>query len=164
MDLVEEDRAQIAVVRFWMSEADVRLGLVQPWVSFDCDAAGQALDGPFAGEKTHPRAFGTMPRLLGHYARDEKLFTLEEAIRKMTSLPARRVGLFDRGVIKPGMAADLVVFDPAAIRDVATFEAPLQYSEGVEHVVVNGRVVLESKVLTAERPGRVLRPQRTPSH
>lgn len=97
-----------------------------------------------------------MPRVIGHYARDLKLFSIEEAVRKMTSLPARRMGLLDRGLLRPGLAADVVVFDPERIRDVATFEVPNVYSEGVEHVVVNGRVVLEGERMTDERPGRPL--------
>ena len=136
---MEADRAQGQVVRFWMSEDDVRLAMKQPWVSFVTDNPGQATDGPFAEDLAHPRAFGAMARVLGKYVRDEHLFTLEEAMRKMTSLPARRVRLLDRGLLRAGMAADLVVFDLERVRDVATFEKPLQYSEGFSHVVVNGR-------------------------
>jgi N-acyl-D-aspartate/D-glutamate deacylase len=156
LDLVEADRAQVQVVRFLMSEQDVRLAMRQTWVSFDCDASGQATDGPFAEDLTHPRAFGTMPRVLGKYVRDERLLSLEDAIRKMTSLPALRVRLLDRGLLRPGMAADVVVFDAHKIRDLATFEAPLQYSEGVSYVVVNGRTVLDDGKMTHERPGRPL--------
>jgi dihydroorotase/N-acyl-D-amino-acid deacylase len=155
-DIVELDRGQTIAVRFWMSEDDVQLGLKQPWVSIDCDAAGQAVDGPFAADSTHPRAFGTAPRVLGHYARDLHLFSLEEAVRKLTSLPARRTGLLDRGVIRPGMAADVVVFDPATIRDVATYDKPLAYADGIVFVVVNGKLVLDDGKMTAERPGRIL--------
>ena len=160
LELVEADRGQTWVVRFWMSEEDVRLAMRQPWVSFDTDNPGQATDGPFAGELAHPRAFGAMPRVLGRYVREQKLLTLEEAVRKMTSLPASRVRLLDRGVLRPGMAADLVVFDPDRIRDRATFEEPLRYSEGVSHLVVNGRIVLDGGTMTGERPGRPLRPAR----
>jgi N-acyl-D-amino-acid deacylase len=103
------------------------------------------------------RAWGTFARILGKYVREEKLITLEEAIRKMTSRPAARVGLHDRGILRPGMAADLTVFDAAAIRDVATFEDPNHYSVGVRHVLVNGRAVVTDGVITAERPGRPLR-------
>jgi dihydroorotase/N-acyl-D-amino-acid deacylase len=158
--LVEADKAQGWVVRFWMSEDDVRLAMRQPWVSFVTDNPGQATDGPFAEDLAHPRAFGSMARVLGRYVRDERVLTLEEAVRKMTSLPARRVRLLDRGIVRPGMAADLVVFDLERIRDVATFEKPLQYSEGFSHVVVNGRVVLDDGKVTSERPGRPLRPAR----
>jgi dihydroorotase/N-acyl-D-amino-acid deacylase len=158
--LVEADRAQGWVVRFWMSEDDVRLAMQQPWVSFVTDNPGQATDGPFAEDLAHPRAFGGMARVLGRYVRDEHVLTLEDAVRKMTSLPARRVRLLDRGIVRPGMAADLVVFDLDRVRDLATFEKPLQYSEGFSHVVVNGRVVLDDGKMTDERPGRPLRPAR----
>jgi N-acyl-D-aspartate/D-glutamate deacylase len=158
--LVEADKGQGWVVRFWMSEDDVRLAMQQPWVSFVTDNPGQATDGPFGEDLAHPRAFGSMARVLGRYVRDERVLTLEEAVRKMTSLPARRVRLLDRGIVRPGMAADLVVFDLARVRDVATFEKPLQYSEGISHVVVNGRVVLDDGKMTSERPGRPLRPAR----
>ena len=156
LDLVEADRGSTFVIRFVMSEDDVSLGLSQPWVSLACDNPGQAIDGPFANELAHPRAFGSAPRLLGHYARDGRLFSLEEAVRKMTSLPARRMRLADRGLIRPGMAADVTVFDPVRIRDVATYEAPLRYSEGVDWVIVNGEIVLDQAKLTAARPGRFL--------
>ena len=160
LDVVEADRAQGWAVRFWMSEDDVRLAMKQPWVSFVTDNPGQATDGPFAEDLAHPRAFGGMARVLGKYVRDEHVLTLEDAIRKMTSLPARRVRLLDRGLLRPGMAADVVVFDLARVRDLATFEKPLQYSEGFSHVVVNGRVVLDDGKLTDERPGRPLLPAR----
>ena len=156
--LVEADRAQGWVVRFWMSEDDVRLAMRQPWVSFVTDNPGQATDGPFAEDLAHPRAFGGMARVLGRYVRDEHVLTLEDAVRKMTTLPARRIRLLDRGIVRPGMAADLVVFDLDRVRDLATFEKPLQYSEGFSHVVVNGRVVLDDGKMTDERPGRPLRP------
>jgi dihydroorotase/N-acyl-D-amino-acid deacylase len=160
LEIVEADRGQGWAVRFWMTEEDVRLAIRQPWVSFVTDNPGQATDGPFAQDLAHPRAFGAMPRVLGKYVREERLIPLEEAVRKMTSLPARRVRLFDRGLLRPGMAADLVVFDPEKIRDLATFEKPLQYSDGVSHVVVNGRVVLDAGKMTDERPGRPLQPIR----
>ena len=123
LDIVEADRAQGQAVRFWMSEDDVRLAMKQPWVSFVTDNPGQATDGPFAEDLAHPRAFGAMARVLGRYVRDEHLLTLEEAVRRMTSLPARRVKLLDRGLLVPGLAADLVVFDLARVRDLATFES-----------------------------------------
>jgi dihydroorotase/N-acyl-D-amino-acid deacylase len=156
IDLVEADRANIFVARFSMNEDDLQYALRRPWVAIDLDAGAFSLDGPFGQTKHHPRALGTMPRVLGHYARELKLFPLEEAVRKMTSLPARRMGLFDRGLLRPGMAADVTVFDPALIRDVATFEEPNVYSQGVEHVLVNGRVVLDGGRMTDERPGRPL--------
>ena len=156
LDLVEADRAQTEVVRFVMSEEDVRLGLRQPWVALGTDDPGQSTDGAFAKRRGHPRGFGSAPRLLGHYARDLGLFPMEEAVRKMTSLPARRMRLPDRGLLRPGMVADLVVFDAAKVIDRATFADPSRYPEGVDIVVVNGKVVLDEGKLTAERPGRLL--------
>jgi N-acyl-D-aspartate/D-glutamate deacylase len=121
------------------------------------DYGAMAPDGPFAAEgSAHPRAFASTARLLGHYARDEKLFSVEEAVRKMTSLPARRLGLADRGILRPGMKADLVVFDPAAIQDSATFEKPLEYPAGIREVLVNGQLVLIEGKRTSARPGRPL--------
>ncbi len=156
LDLLVLSRGKLGVVRFVMSEEDVQLALRQPWVSIGSDAPGQALDGPFGAERAHPRAFGSAPRLLGHYARELGLFSQEEAVRKLTSLPARRMGLWDRGLLRPGLAADVTVFDAEKVRDVATYEAPLAYSEGVAYVVVNGKIVLDGGRLTAERPGRFL--------
>jgi dihydroorotase/N-acyl-D-amino-acid deacylase len=157
LDLIELAHTRIDVVRFVMNEEDVRLGLKQPWVSLGIDDAGQAVDGPFAGERGHPRAFGSAARLLGHYARDLHLFSVEEAVRKMTSQPAQRLRLSDRGLLRPGMAADITVFDPAAVRDRATYEDPLRYSEGIEYVIVNGKVVLDAGKMTSERPGRFMK-------
>jgi N-acyl-D-amino-acid deacylase len=156
LDIVEADRGSTIVVRYLMSEEDVAFGLALPWVSLACDSPGQALDGPFAKELTHPRAFGSAPRLLGHYARDLHLFSVEEAVRKMTSLPARRLRLANRGLLRPGMAADITVFDPAHVIDVATYEEPLRYAKGVDWVLVNGQVVLDGGKLTSARPGRFL--------
>jgi dihydroorotase/N-acyl-D-amino-acid deacylase len=155
--LVEQDHANTTQVIFVKREDDVRAFMCAPWVALGVDSGAQAIDGPFAGFGTHPRAFGAAPRLLGLYVRDLRLMSLEDAVRKMTALPARRVGLSDRGLLRPGMMADLVVFDPAAIRDLATYTAPLQYAEGVEYVAVNGRLVLDGGRMTAARPGRVLR-------
>ena len=157
LDLVAMDRGNVGVARFGMSEDDVKLGLSQPWVSMDTDYGAMGVDGPFAAEgSAHPRAFASTARILGHYARDEHLFTVEEAVRKMTSLPARRLGLQDRGLVRAGMKADLVAFDPATVRDTATFEKPMAYPEGIPHVVVNGRLVLENGKRTRQRPGRPL--------
>jgi dihydroorotase/N-acyl-D-amino-acid deacylase len=155
--LVEADRASTSVVRFSMNEDDLQAALRRPWVSVGADSGAAATDGPLARERRHPRAFGSMARVLGRYSRDLGLFPLEEAVRRMTSLPAQRVGLADRGLLKPGFMADVVVFDPARVRDRATYEQSAQYAEGVEHVVVNGRVVLEKGSMTGERPGRALR-------
>ncbi len=157
LDLVKMSKGWIGVVRFVMDEKDLELALRQRWVSIGTDAGGRALDGPFAGERAHPRAFGTAPRVLGRYVRERRLLAMEEAVRKMTSLPARRLRMWDRGLLRPGLSADIVVFDPETIRDLATFDEPLQYSEGVRVLIVNGRVVMEGGKLTAERPGRLLR-------
>ncbi|MGZ6143483.1 MAG: N-acyl-D-amino-acid deacylase family protein [Myxococcales bacterium] len=157
IDLVAMDRGNVGVARFGMNEDDVKLGLSQPWVAFDTDYGGMAPDGPFAIEgSAHPRAYASTARLIGHYARDEKLFSIEEAVRKMTSLPARRLGLQDRGLVRRGLKADLVVFDPATLRDTATFEKPEVYPEGIPYVVVNGKLVLDNGKRTKERSGRPL--------
>jgi len=156
IELVEADRANVFVARFSMNEDDLQHAMRQPWVAFDLDAGAFSLAGPFGKNKHHPRSLGAFPRVLGHYARELKVFSIEEAVRRMTSLPARRVGLHDRGLLRPGMAADVTIFDPDTIIDRATFEEPNVYSEGVDTVVVNGRVVLEAGKMTGERPGRPL--------
>ncbi len=157
VDLVAMDRGGVGVARFGMNEDDVRLALQQPWTAFDTDYGGMAPDGPFAIEgSAHPRAFASTARLIGHYARDEKLFSIEEAVRKMTSLPARRLGLQDRGLLRQHMKADLVVFDQATIRDTATWEKPEVYPDGIPYVLVNGKLVLEKGKRTRARPGRAL--------
>jgi dihydroorotase/N-acyl-D-amino-acid deacylase len=156
VDLVLADGGATQVLRFWASEFDLRTALRQPWVSIGVDASADAPDGPFASEGTHPRAFGSMARLLGTYARDEKLFTLEEAIRKVTSGAARRMGLTDRGLLRPGMMADVVILDPAKVKDLATYAKPKQFPEGIETVLVNGQPVLVDGVRTEARPGRPL--------
>jgi N-acyl-D-aspartate/D-glutamate deacylase len=157
MDLVIADRGNSFCVTSIMSEDDVRAALKHPLVSIDTDSGAMAEDGPLSDSRSHPRAWGTYPRILGKYVRDEKLLTLEEAIRKMTSRPAARVGLSDRGLLRPGMKADVVVFDPATIQDKATFEDPNHYSVGMMTVLVNGRAVVANGRITAERPGRALR-------
>jgi dihydroorotase/N-acyl-D-amino-acid deacylase len=156
MDLVLADRGNTKRVTFSMSEEDVRTALKHPLVSFCTDSGARATDGPLSREKSHPRAWGSATRILGRYVREEKLLTLEEAVRKMTSLPAGRVGLADRGIVRPGMAADLVAFDPLTVRDRATFSEPAQYSEGVPYVAVNGQLVVDQGRLTDARPGRAL--------
>lgn len=157
MDLVVADRGETSCITFIMDEDDVRLALSHPLVSIDTDSSARAEDGPLSESKSHPRAWGTFARILGKYVREEGLLTLEEAIRKMTSRPAARVRLFDRGILRPGMAADVTVFDPATIRDVATFDDPNHYSEGIRYVLVNGRLVIDEGEITDERPGRALR-------
>lgn len=140
-----------------MSEPDVQAAMKTWWVAVNTDFGGVAPDGPFGTQSAHPRAYGTFARILGHYARDLKLFPLEFAVRKMTSLAAQRVGLADRGLLKAGMAADITVFDPASVADKATFEEPHQPSVGFAYVFVNGQKVLDHGKLTAARPGRGLR-------
>ncbi len=156
MDLVIADRAESSVIISIMHEDDVRSALRHPLVSFDTDSGAQAEDGKLSESKSHPRAWGTFARILGRYVRDEKLLTLEEAIRKMTSQAAIRVGIPDRGILRPGMFADVTIFDPATVRDEATFEDPRHYSAGVRHVLVNGRAVVSNGKITSERPGRPL--------
>lgn len=157
LDLVVSDHARTGAIYFLMSERDVQDAMKTRWVAVDCDAGGVAPDGPFGRDGTHPRAYGTFPRILGHYVRDLKLMPLEFAIRKMTSLAARRVGLVDRGLLRPGMYADITIFDPGTVADRATFEQPHQLSAGIEYVFVNGQGVWNHGQLTAARPGRGLR-------
>jgi N-acyl-D-aspartate/D-glutamate deacylase len=121
------------------------------------DSGAKAEDGIYSQEKSHPRAWGSAPRILGHYVREEKLLTLEEAVRKMTSLPASRMRLADRGILIPGMAADVVAFDPAAVRERSTYADPLHYSEGIPFVCVNGQLVVDGGRITDARPGRALK-------
>ncbi len=140
-----------------MNEQDVQAAMKQWWVAVNTDFGGVAPDGPLGMQSPHPRAYGTFPRILGHYSRDLKLFPLEFAVRKMTSLAAQRVGLADRGLVKPGMYADITVFNPATVIDRATFQKPHQTSVGIEYVIVNGQMVLKKGQLTSVRPGRGLR-------
>jgi N-acyl-D-amino-acid deacylase len=142
---------------FGMSEPDVILALQQPWVAIDNDSSGTSPDGLLGNEHPHPRAYGTFPRILAKYVRDEKVLTLEDAIRKMTSLPAQRMRLTDRGVLKQGMWADVVVFDPAIIKDLATYDKPNQLSQGMEYVLVNGAAVIDQGKMTGKLAGKVLR-------
>jgi N-acyl-D-amino-acid deacylase len=157
IDLVIADRGETSCIISIMTEDDVRTALRHPLVSIDTDSGAKAEDGPLSESRSHPRAWGTFARILGKYVRDEKLISIEEAVRKMTSRPSLRVGLTDRGILRPGMAADVTVFDPATIRDVATFEDPNHYSVGVRFVLVNGRAVVMDGQITSERPGRPLR-------
>jgi N-acyl-D-aspartate/D-glutamate deacylase len=156
VDLVLLDGGSTQVLRFLASEFDLRAALREPWVAVGVDASADAPDGPLGPEGTHPRAFGSMARLLGTYARDERLFTVEEAVRKVTSGAARRLGVNDRGVLRPGMIADVVVFDPAKVKDLASYARPKQFPEGIETVLVNGQPVLVDGVRTEARPGRPL--------
>jgi N-acyl-D-amino-acid deacylase len=157
MDLVVADRGESSVITAIMDENDVRTALRHPLVGIGTDSPAKAEDGKLAESKSHPRAWGTFPRILGRFVREQHLLTLEEAVRKMTSKAAVRVHLADRGILRPGMIADITLFDPATIRDVATFEDPNRYSIGVKHVFVNGRRVVADGAITSERPGRPLR-------
>jgi dihydroorotase/N-acyl-D-amino-acid deacylase len=157
IDLVIADKGESSVVTSIMDEDDVRTALKHPLVGVGTDSGAKAEDGKLSESKSHPRAWGSFPRILGRYVRVERLLTLEEAIRKMTSKAASRVHLNDRGMLRPGMAADITVFDPATIRDVSTFDDPTHYSVGVKHVFVNGKRAVADGAITAERPGRPLR-------
>ncbi len=157
LDLVVESRATVGAVFFLMSEENIRKQIRLPWVSFGSDAPSMAPEGVFLKSSTHPRAYGNFARLLGKYVREEKLISLAESIRRLSSLPASNLGLDGRGLLEPGKFADVVVFDPAAVADRATFERPHQYSVGVRHVFVNGVQVLRDGEHTGATPGRALR-------
>lgn len=155
-DLIIKDQGFTYVSVFGMSEPDVSFALKQPWVSVDNDSSGTSPDGILGREHPHPRAYGTFPRILRKYVREEKLLTLADAIRKFTALPAQKLKLADRGVIKQGMWADIVVFDPDAIRDTATYEDPNRLSQGMDAVLVNGVAVIQGGKMTGALPGQVL--------
>ena len=157
MDLVTEDDSRVNAVYFMMSEDNVRRQIRLPWVSFGSDAASLAPEGIFLRSSTHPRAYGNVARLLGHYVREEHLIPLEEAVRRLAALPAQNLRLDRRGRLASGYFADVVVFDPAAVRDTATYAQPHQYAEGVHDVFVNGVQVLRAGEHTGARPGRVIR-------
>ena len=157
MDLVIADRGETSVIISIMLEDDVRLALSHPMISIGTDSGARAEDGPFSESKSHPRAWGSFTRVLGKYVRDERLIPMEEAIRRFTSRPAARVGLADRGILRPGMKADVTIFNPATVRDVSTFVDPTHYSQGIEHVLVNGKAVVAAGQITSERPGEALR-------
>ena len=140
-----------------MNESDITLALKQAWVSIDNDSQGTSPEGLLGQEHPHPRAYGTFPRILRKYVREDHTLTLEDAIRKFSALPAQRLRFTDRGVLKQGMWADLVIFDPATIRDLATFEQPNQLSEGMSYVLVNGVAVIADGKMTGALPGKVLR-------
>jgi len=156
-DLLIQDRASTYASVFAMQEKDVELALKQPWVSIDNDSSGTSPEGILGEDHSHPRAYGTFPRILSKFVREEQLLTLPEAIRKFTSLPAQRMRITDRGVLKAGMWADIVVFDPATIHDLATFENPNQLSVGMKYVLVNGTLVISDGKMTDALPGKVLR-------
>ena len=156
-DFLIADRAFTSVATFGMSEADILLALQQPWVAIDNDSEGTAPVGPLAKDHPHPRAYGTFPRILRKFVREDQVLTLPEAIRKFTALPAQRLRLVDRGVLKVGLWADVVVFDPATIRDLATFAQPNQLARGMDYVFVNGVAVIAAGEMTGALPGKVLR-------
>jgi dihydroorotase/N-acyl-D-amino-acid deacylase len=157
LDILIEDKAYTSVAVFGMEENDVALALAQPWVAIDNDSQGTAPTGILGQEHPHPRAYGTFPRVLRKYVREEHRLTLQDAIRKFTSLPAQRLGLTDRGVLKQGMWADIAIFDPEQIHDVATFENPNQLSVGIQYLLVNGVPVIAGGKATNALPGKVLR-------
>lgn len=157
LDLLLEDQGRTRIVSAIMDAADVALAVRQPWTAFSTDSEHRAIDGPLATGRPHPRAFGAFPRVLGRYARDTSMLSLEEAVRKSTALPASILGLRDRGVIREGFHADLVVFDSDTVIDRATYEEPCQYSAGIDYVIVGGQVVVDQGRITAARPGRVVR-------
>jgi len=156
-DLLIADNAFTEVAVFGMSEPDVVLALQQPWVSIDNDSSGTSTEGLLGQEHPHPRAYGTFPRILHKYVGEEHKLTLEDAIRKFSALPAQRMRLTDRGVLKAGMWADVVIFDTAKVRDLATFEEPNQLSQGMDYVLVNGVPVIDQGKMTGAKPGKVLR-------
>lgn len=156
MDLLLEDRSRVGTIYFLMSEDNIRKQIRQPWVSFGSDAASIATEGVFLRSAAHPRTYGNFARLLGKYVRDEKVISLTEAVRRLTNLPATNLGLKDRGLLKSGMFADVVIFDPQTIADRSTFENPHQYSVGVRDVFVNGKHVLRNGEHTGAKPGRAV--------
>jgi N-acyl-D-amino-acid deacylase len=157
LDLIVEDRSTIPCIFFLMKEENVKRMLQLPFVSICSDAGSIANEPPYNEGNLHPRAYGSFVRLLGRYSRDEKLMPLEEAVRRMTSLPASNLKLKKRGSLAVGHFADVVVFDPLTVKDNATFEKPHQYATGVEHVFVNGLQVLKDGEHTGMMPGRVVK-------
>jgi N-acyl-D-amino-acid deacylase len=157
MDLVVEDGSRVGTIYFLMSEDNVRREVALPWMSFGSDAASVSNEGVFLNARPHPRTYGNFARLLGRYVRDERLISLQEAVRRLTAMPAANLGIRERGSLRPGFYADLAIFDPATIADRATFEAPHAYAVGMRHVFVNGRQVLADGEPTGATPGRVVR-------
>jgi N-acyl-D-amino-acid deacylase len=157
IDLVIADQGRSQALFFLMDETNVQRQVAIPWMSFGSDAEAAAPEGVFLQSSTHPRAYGNFAKLLGKYVRDEKIIPLQEAVRKLTSLPAGNLGLRDRGQLTVGMAADVVVFDPATITDHSTYEKPMQYATGVRDVFVNGVQVLKGGEPTGATPGQFVR-------
>jgi N-acyl-D-amino-acid deacylase len=156
-DLLIAQKGSVSTVYAHHTEEDMNLGLQQPWCSIGSDGSALAIDGPLRRGNPHPRSFGTFPRVLGVYVREKHLLKLEDAVRKMTSLSARKIGIRDRGLIQPGLFADITIFDPEKVIDRSTYAEPFQYSEGIEYVLVNGQIVLDKGQHTKARPGRALR-------
>jgi dihydroorotase/N-acyl-D-amino-acid deacylase len=163
-DLVIADHGQTGAIYFMMSEDDVRAALRSPFVSICTDSGARATDGPLSGSKSHPRGWGSYPRILSRYVRDEHLLTLEQAVHKMTGLSAAKVGLHDRGLLREGMFADITIFDPQTVQDRATFDAPNQYPVGINYVIVNGQIEVDNGKHTAALAGRALRGPGYQSH
>ncbi|HQZ38285.1 MAG TPA: D-aminoacylase [Vicinamibacterales bacterium] len=157
MDLVVADRGEASVIISIMREDDVRAALADPMVAIGTDSGARAEDGPLSESKSHPRAWGSFTKILGTYVRDEKLITLEDAVRRFTSRPAIRMGITDRGLLRPGFKADITVFALATVRDRSTYTDPNHYSEGIRHVLVNGQAVVRDGAITEARPGQVIR-------
>ncbi|WP_309601907.1 D-aminoacylase [Sphingomonas sp.] len=157
IDMVIEDGSRVSTAYFLMDEANVARQVALPWMSFGSDAEAQAPVGKFLKSSVHPRAYGNFARLLGQYVRDEQRLTLPDAVRRLTSYPAANLGIKDRGLVQPGMMADLAIFDPATIADQATFDKPQQFAVGMRHVLVNGQPVLLNGAMTTARPGRAVR-------
>jgi N-acyl-D-amino-acid deacylase len=154
--VLADNRGSVPTIYFHHDEKDMRKALQQPFASIGSDGTAVATEGPTAQGHPHPRYYGTFPRVLGRYVRDEKVLTMEEAIRKMTSANAGKIHIYDRGLLRPGMWADVTVFDPAKIIDNSTWEKPHQYSTGVQYVLVNGVVVLDAGRHVGTRPGAIL--------
>jgi dihydroorotase/N-acyl-D-amino-acid deacylase len=157
MDLILADHGQTGAIYFMMNETDLRAAMKSPFVSFCTDSGARAVDGPLSRAKSHPRGWGSYPRILGRYVRNEHQLTLEQAIHKMTGMPAQRVGLSERGLLRNGMFADITIFDPRQVIDRATFEAPNQYPEGIKYVIVNGEISVDDGKRTPALAGRPLR-------
>ena len=162
LDYLYDENGSVSTVYAHHTEEDMTAALIQPWCSVGSDGLAFAAEGPLRRGNPHPRSFGTFPRILGVYVRELNLLRLEDAVRKLTSLNAAKIGLHDRGLIQPGQHADLVLFNPATVIDRATYTEPFQYPEGISHVIVNGAIVIDDGKLTAARPGRTLRHQTVP--
>ena len=156
-DLILADHGQTGAIYFMMNENDLLAAMKSPFVSFCTDTGARATDGPLSGAKSHPRGWGSYPRILGRYVREQKILSLEKAVEKMTGMPAKRVGLKDRGLLREGMFADIAIFNPQTVLDRATFDAPNQYPEGIPYVIVNGQLSVDEGKRTAALAGRPLR-------